>query len=59
MELAIIQLSLQTLSHEINEQINETEKIIEIIREVAHTSNMLGLNAAIEAARAGEQGNVF
>lgn len=58
-ELSTLQLSLQTLSHEINEQINETEKIIEVIRGVAHTSNMLGLNAAIEAARAGEHGKGF
>lgn len=58
-ELSTLQSSLQTLSHEINEQINETEKIIEVIRGVAHTSNMLGLNAAIEAARAGEQGKGF
>lgn len=58
-ELATLQSSLQTLSHEINEQINETEKIIDVIRGVAHTSNMLGLNAAIEAARAGEHGKGF
>ncbi|MCB2308100.1 methyl-accepting chemotaxis protein [Clostridium estertheticum] len=58
-ELSTLQSSLQTLSHEINEQINETEKIIEVIRGVAHTSNMLGLNAAIEAARAGEHGKGF
>ncbi|MBU3155668.1 methyl-accepting chemotaxis protein [Clostridium estertheticum] len=58
-ELSTLQSSLQTLSNEINEQINETEKIIEVIRGVAHTSNMLGLNAAIEAARAGEHGKGF
>lgn len=58
-QLATHQASLQTLSREIIEQINDTGKIIEIIRAIAHTSNMLGLNAAIEAARAGEHGRGF
>ena len=58
-ELATLQSSLQALSKEITEQINETGKIIELIRAVAHTSNMIGLNAAIEAARAGEHGRGF
>lgn len=58
-QLATQQSHLLGLSKEINEQIMETEKIIEIIRGVAHTSNMLGLNASIEAARAGENGKGF
>ncbi|AKN31885.1 chemotaxis protein [Clostridium carboxidivorans P7] len=58
-QLAAQQESLQALAREIVEQINETGKIIEIIRGVAHTSNMLGLNAAIESARAGEHGKGF
>jgi hypothetical protein len=58
-ELATLQSALQGLSQEISEQINETGKIIELIRGVAHTSNMIGLNAAIEAARAGEHGRGF
>jgi hypothetical protein len=58
-ELATLQSALQGLSQEITEQIDETGNIIELIRGVAHTSNMIGLNAAIEAARAGEQGRGF
>jgi len=58
-QLATQQSQLLELSQEINEQIMETEKIIEIIRGVAHTSNMIGLNASIEAARAGEHGRGF
>lgn len=58
-QLANQQSHLLYLAKEITGQISETEKIIEIIRGVAHTSNMLGLNASIEAARAGEQGKGF
>lgn len=58
-ELAALQSSLQVLSHEVTEQIKETKKIIEVIRGVAHTSNMIGINAAIESARAGEYGRGF
>lgn len=58
-QLADQQSQLLQLAEEITKQISETEKIIEIIRGVAHTSNMLGLNASIEAARAGENGKGF
>lgn len=58
-ELATLQSSLQVLSHEVTKQIKETKKIIEVIRGVAHTSNMIGINAAIEEARAGEYGRGF
>ena len=58
-QLATQQSHLLGLANEITKQISETEKIIEIIRGVAHTSNMIGLNASIEAARAGEQGKGF
>ena len=58
-QLADQQSQLLQLADEITKQISETEKIIEIIRGVAHTSNMLGLNASIEAVRAGENGKGF
>lgn len=58
-KLAAKQNDLLDLAQEITNQINATEKIIEIIRGIATTSNMLGLNAAIESARAGEHGRGF
>lgn len=58
-QLAAQQAYLLDLAKDITGQISETKKIIEIIRGVAHTSNMLGLNASIESARAGEQGKGF
>lgn len=40
-------------------QAKETNEILSIIKEIAHHTNLLGLNASIEAARAGEQGKGF
>ncbi|WP_026881561.1 methyl-accepting chemotaxis protein [Clostridium akagii] len=59
LQLSTQQSYLQNLAKEVTEQIRETEKIIELIRGIAHTSNILGLNASIESARAGEYGKGF
>ena len=62
-------VSINSLSERVNdssEKLDEVEqevvnisKILDVIREIADQTNLLALNAAIEAARAGEQGRGF
>jgi hypothetical protein len=58
-DLAAHEFALQTLAKHIAEQIQNTEKILDFITDIANTSRILGLNASIEAARAGEAGKGF
>ncbi|WP_323985032.1 methyl-accepting chemotaxis protein [Fusibacter ferrireducens] len=43
----------------INKEFERLDVVIEYIKSIANTTNLLGLNASIEAARAGEHGRGF
>jgi len=58
-EVSAVSKTVTKLVQESEVRMGETNQIIDLNREVAAQTNLLGLNAAIEAARVGEQGRGF
>lgn len=58
-EIAAASRGLCNSTKESGKRVQETNQILELIKDIAAQTNLLGLNAAIEAARVGDAGRGF
>lgn len=58
-ELAATTENLNSSAQALKNEVRKTDSIVNLIRDIAEETHMLGLNAAIEAARVGDAGRGF
>lgn len=58
-EVGNVYENVVTNVHKLESEIQKTQEVIGIIKEISDQTNLLALNASIEAARAGEHGKGF
>ena len=58
-EIATTSRNMEVTAKQIEDYINDINRVLDLVGSIVKQTNLLGLNAAIEAARAGEYGRGF